>query len=164
MRPARLPGFPYTGGYRYFLTMCCRNRQSAFVDAVFVSRVACEIPRTAHQHQFAVLAYTFMPNHLHILVEGADEDARLQRFTSLFRRRATLAAERTFPNGLWQKGYYERVLRRDEDSAQVIGYILANPVRAGIVDDPLAYLFSWSVLTHEDTGPLQPSGPCARPS
>lgn len=64
----------------------------------------------------------------------------------VFRRRATLAAWPTGPTGLWQDGYYERVLRRDEDSPAVIDYILNNPVRAGLVDDPLAFPFSWSCL------------------
>ncbi len=149
MRPARLPGFPYTGGYRYFLTMCCRHRRSLFVEAAIVAPLACEIPRTAAKHEFAVLAYTFMPDHLHILIEGAADDASLQRFTSLFRRRTTIAVKPRWPDGLWQSGYHERVLRRDEDTARVVHYILGNPVRAGLVDDPLGYPFSWSVLTHE---------------
>jgi putative transposase len=120
-----------------------------FVHAPLVTHLASEILRTASRHHFAVLAYTFMPDHLHILVEGTVEDADLRRFASLFRRRTTLATKRTSPDGLWQSGYYERVLRRDEDVLEVTHYILANPVRAGIVGDPLAYAFSWSLLTHE---------------
>ncbi len=48
---------------------------------------------------------------------------------------------------LWQRGYYDRVLRPDEDTAVVSRYVLANPVRAGLVADPTAYPFQGSDTT-----------------
>ena len=45
---------------------------------------------------------------------------------------------------LWQKGYYERVLRDEEASAEIIRYILANPVRSGLVAEPAEYPF-WAL-------------------
>jgi hypothetical protein len=44
----------------------------------------------------------------------------------------------------WQKGYYEHVLRDDEDSKEVAFYIIANPVRAGLARSPDEYPFSGS--------------------
>lgn len=75
-----------------------------------------------------------MPDHLHFLVEGLSDSANS----------AALWALR--PKGLWQDGYYERILRRDEDSVAVCHYILDNPVRAGLVAAPSDYPFSWSCL------------------
>jgi hypothetical protein len=47
------------------------------------------------------------------------------------------------------KGYYEHVLRDNEDSKQIAFYIIANPVRAGLVQSPDQYLLSrsdsWSI-------------------
>ena len=40
---------------------------------------------------------------------------------------------------LWQEGYYEHVLREDGDPRQVARYILENPIRAGLVANPLDY-------------------------
>jgi len=45
---------------------------------------------------------------------------------------------------LWQKGYYEHVLRDEEDSKEIAFYIIANPVRAGLVQSPDDYPFSGS--------------------
>jgi len=45
-----------------------------------------------------------------------------------------VAAER-----LWQEGYYEHVVRKDEVLPELVGYILRNPVRAGLVADPTEY-------------------------
>lgn len=47
---------------------------------------------------------------------------------------------------IWQAGYFEHVLREDEDTRRVAGYILANPVRAGLVANPEDYPFSGSAV------------------
>ena len=124
--------------------MCCRNRQRAFVKSSVVEAVREEFLRPAYRHQFAVLAYTFMPDHAHLLVEGLSEQADFRRWAMLVRRRTTMACQFVLPNGLWQDGYYERALRKSEDVRAMIDYILDNPVRAGLVSRPLDYPFSWS--------------------
>ncbi len=40
---------------------------------------------------------------------------------------------------LWQQGYYERVLREDDDARGLARYIVNNPVRAGLVESPADY-------------------------
>ena len=42
---------------------------------------------------------------------------------------------------LWQPGYYDRVLRQNEDARWVARYIVNNPVRAGLVVSPRDYPF-----------------------
>ena len=48
---------------------------------------------------------------------------------------------RTLGHGpkLWQRSYWDHVLRRDEDVRIVAEYIVQNPVRAGIVDEACRY-------------------------
>jgi hypothetical protein len=46
---------------------------------------------------------------------------------------------------LWQRSYFEHVMRDDEDTFQVARYILDNPVRAGIVRNPEDYPFLGSL-------------------
>ena len=43
---------------------------------------------------------------------------------------------------LWQKGYYDHIVRREEDLRKITEYILANPVRKGLIDDYTAYEFN----------------------
>ncbi|MNN82247.1 hypothetical protein D3C81_1991650 [compost metagenome] len=35
---------------------------------------------------------------------------------------------------LWQQGYHDRALRRDEDLVKLARYVVANPLRAGLVE------------------------------
>ena len=64
-------------------------------------------------------------------------------FRRLARQRAAYHARHAVVGPLWQGGYYERVLRREEKTETVVRYILDNPVRAGLVDRAEEYPYSW---------------------
>jgi REP element-mobilizing transposase RayT len=53
--------------------------------------------------------------------------------------------ESSIGNKLWQPGYYEHVLRKEEDTNEVLRYILNNPVRKGLVAHDLDYRYSGSM-------------------
>jgi REP element-mobilizing transposase RayT len=85
-----------------------------------------------------------MPDHVHVLVEGNSPEARLQNFVKRAKQLSAFAAKRLIKGKLWQTGYFEHVLRASEDTRRVVAYILGNPVRAGLVEDPRVYPFSGS--------------------
>lgn len=89
-----------------------------------------------------------MPDHCHLLVEGRRDDADFRAFMANCRKRMSLAARPHVVGRLWQDGYYERVLRNDETTEKVIEYMLANPIRAGLVENAMDYQFSWAISTH----------------
>ena len=76
-----------------------------------------------------------MPDHLHLMVElGAEES--LSR--SVARIKALIARKlRTEIQGqIWQPSFHDHALRREENLLHIAKYILANPVRAGLVGAP----------------------------
>jgi putative transposase len=87
---------------------------------------------TASCFDLAVLAYCFMPDHLHTLMSGQTECASLTDFVHRFKQRTGFRHRRIHRKPLWQPGYHERVLRDDESTGAVARYILENPVRAGL--------------------------------
>ncbi len=122
-QPRRLPGVSYTGPCRYLLTFCTAHRQRLFVSDEAVDPVLWQIRRTARAQGFAILAYCFMPDHLHLLVEGATEAADLRRFARLAKQATAFAFIRRHGRRLWQRGYYERVLRRHDATLDVVRYV-----------------------------------------
>jgi REP element-mobilizing transposase RayT len=90
-----------------------------------------------------------MPDHAHLLVEGLTERSDFRRFAKMVKQRAGAAYALTSDTPLWQKAYYEHVLREEEDAKEIARYIIANPVRAGIVESPDRYPYSgsdkWSI-------------------
>ena len=65
-RPPRIPGFPYVGPYRYSLCFVTNNRAVLFCTHGIVGAALREIQRTLVEDDFALLAYCFMPDHVHL--------------------------------------------------------------------------------------------------
>jgi putative transposase len=133
MRPQRLKTFDYLGCYHYSLTFCtfCRNRY--FEDEQLVVLVEEQLSRTTTEYQFAKLAYCYMPDHLHMLLAGVRDDASLIPCVEVMRQRSSRAAKAAQGIRLWQDGYFERVLRDDDQLEIAAQYIFDNPVRAQLV-------------------------------
>ena len=145
-RPHRLPGFSYVGCHRYSLTFCVRSRNYVFTIATIVADALEQISLAALARGFAICAYCFMPDHLHLLVEGQAGNSDLVKFVNLLKQRTSFAYRRHHPDRLWQKGYFEHVVRDDEVTQTVAKYVLENPLRAGLVKEPLDYPFSGSLV------------------
>ena len=109
-----------------------------------MSAIRDELLRTASAQDIEVTAYCFMPDHLHALIEGRRADANLAEFTTKFRQRSGYRHRQRHCVRLWQDGYVDRVLRDDEASRDVVSYIIANPVRAGLCEHPNDYAYSGS--------------------
>ena len=83
--------------------------------------------------QAETLCFVVMPDHAHWLLrlgEDVDLSAVVQKAKSLASRNIRRAGQAAFG---WQSGFFDRALRRDEDLTAVARYIVANPVRAGLV-------------------------------
>lgn len=147
--PRHLSGFDYRGFQRYFLTFCTFERDRHFVEAVSVSLVGDQILRVATEQHVAIIAYCFMPDHLHLVVEGTDKDADLKTFVARAKQFSGFYFRQKTGHRLWQRYGFERVLRADEDTASVVKYVIENPLRAGLVNTPLDYPFCGGVYSRE---------------
>ena len=147
----RLESFDYLGFYRYFLTICTFNRMRVFVEDEAVRLVMVELARTSNDERFAVIAYCFMPDHIHLLAEGTHPASDFREFARIFKQRSAFRWKERHGSALWQRSYYEHVLRNEEDTIGVARYLLENPVRAGLVERPedYPYLGSLTVSVRE---------------
>ena len=124
----------------YFLTLCTYRRLPVLarppVHKAF--RNYCHI--ALQEHAVAVGGYVIMPDHLHLFVRG-QHDFRLATWARLLKQ----ALRKSFPrmeHPLWQRGFFDHVLRNDESYSQKWQYVRANPVRAGLVTDPDAWSYA----------------------
>jgi putative transposase len=127
-RRPRLRTFDYLGKYRYFLTFTTHDRNELFRDATTVDLVQMHILRSAERRGFAICVYCYMPDHVHLLAEGLDENSDCREFVKLAKQTSAFAYSQTERRRLWQPSYYDHVLRHDESSLHFIAYILRNPV------------------------------------
>ena len=143
-RLRRLAGFSYSGPNRYFLTICARDRRPLFENGALAECVRTQILLAADALGYIVVAYCVMPDHVHVLVEAANDCATLPEFVKRAKQLSGFHGRRIIGAAVWQTGYFERVLREREHTHTVVAYILNNPVRRGLVEDPRDYPFSGS--------------------
>jgi putative transposase len=140
-RPPRLHSALYIGFNRYSLTLCAHQRRPLLASPPCVDLVRRQILQCAAWRGFALLAYCFMPDHLHLLVEGTAAGSDLRGFVWDFKRRTGFTFKHAAGESLWQDGFFDRILRSDECVLTVARYLLENPVRAGLVRHPLEWPF-----------------------
>ena len=68
------------------------------------------------------------------------------KFARVAKQRTGYEYRRISIDSLWQKGYFEHVLRDDEAMSDAAKYILANPVRGGLCTEPRDYPFEGSLV------------------
>ena len=97
-----------------------------------------------------VFVYCLMPEHLHFLcsvgpyahrnyahkgLHYLDKELSIIDFVNQFKGKSTTIAWKYGIKGsLWQKRWYDHILRKDEDVRKIGEYILNNPVRRGLVE------------------------------
>ena len=124
--------------------MCTSERRKLFTQSPVVDLLISELVCKAQSFDVEVSAYCFMPDHLHYLAEGLTDRADLMRFTRAFRQGSGYQLRRTGHERPWQEGYFDRHLRDEEATIDVVSYIVATPVRAGLCTSAHEYPFSGS--------------------
>lgn len=143
-QPKRLPGIFYRELAAYFVTAVTIDRAKAFDPLDFGPFVVRSLVEIAAKFGFAVTAYCVMPDHVHFLVTAQMEGADFQKMVATWKQRTGYEWSTRHHQKLWQRGYWERVLRENDDPLSVSRYIIENPVRANLVGHPAQYSMSGS--------------------
>jgi putative transposase len=128
----RLNREEYFGQRWFFITMCCEHREPVFLKQDRADWIVAVLKAEAVAHQFLVDAYCVMPDHLHFLVLGTTPTSNLFTFVKSFKQKTAYVYQKEHGTRLWQKSYYDHVLRSNEKSSHVAAYIWMNPVRKGL--------------------------------
>lgn len=142
----RLPAPSYRGAKCHFVTICCHHRNNFFVDDGLVRTLENAFNEACAAHCFNIYSYCFMPNHFHALLIGLNESADLLAAMRTFKGIAAARVRSVGITRLWQKGFYDHIVRGEESLNRVSWYILMNPVRAGFVDKASRWPFSHCAL------------------
>jgi putative transposase len=147
-RSLRLPGYDYSQAGAYFITACTHNRVMLFGEVIecdvrlnekgaIVQQTWDALP--THYHGIDLDAFIVMPNHMHGIIVLADRSEGRHAIPEIVRGFKTFSArrvnERAGKSGvLWQRGYYEHVIRNEKALDRIRAYIANNPARWA--DDP----------------------------
>jgi REP element-mobilizing transposase RayT len=120
-------------GRIYLVTAVAWNRATLFADYRVARRVSRILDSKKTWRHADCLAWVLMPDHCHALVQLHDDGD----LSMLMRKMKSLVKldfrdqGRTSP--VWQRAFHDRALRQEDDLRDAARYLVANPVRAGIV-------------------------------
>ena len=148
----RLKGYDYTQPGAYFVTICTHQRRCLFGDVVggemrlnelgdFVWATWHDLPN--HVPHVQLDAFVVMPNHVHGIIiirdvgAGSEPAPTTKRhgLPEIVRQFKTFSARRinrrrgTPGQPVWQRNYYEHIIRHEESLNRIRDYILTNPLR-----------------------------------
>ena len=133
----------YREGYIYFLTGVTHERNPILIKEIDIFLES--IKKMKEQLPFKLIAWVFLPDHFHIIIDPKESNCSdiihgiKLSFSSRYRKKHDMRS-----GILWQRRFWDHVIRNEKDMAKHINYIHFNPVKHGLVKDPFEY--SWSSI------------------
>ena len=148
----RLREYDYNGAALYFLTICTRNRikilsnivggdvlDAPQVELTEYGRIANKYIGQINEHydDLSVEQYVIMPNHIHMILyvhqNGASrtspptvkQHSKVSGFVSTFKR----FCDKEYGENIWQRGFYDHIIRDRCDYEEISKYIRENPLK-----------------------------------
>lgn len=145
----RLPEYDYSSTGMYFITICVRNHICLFGRVVQgemrLNRLGTIVEETWHELRnhyphIELDSFVVMPNHVHGIIaltertNPQDDLAKRHPLSEIVRAFKTFSSRqinqrRNKKEPVWQRNYYERVIRKEESLNQIREYIETNPQR-----------------------------------
>lgn len=143
--------YDYSAVGYYFVTICCADHKDLFGDifrgAIRLNRIGKIVDNnwrmieTLHKG-IELDEYIIMPNHIHGIIiitedynETSHEDDRtkmtLSKLIAQFKRQCTIDVKQkfNFTEKLWQRSFYDRIIRNDKELYRIRKYIIQNPLK-----------------------------------
>jgi len=139
----RLFGFDYATRRYYFVTIVTLQRRKVFLNPELAQAVLDCLLQLRNNMGFKIYSYCLMPDHFHAILGLADSGKTLAQVCGAFKSLSTGEYWRCGSEGkLWQRQFFDHIIRNETDLAETLQYIELNPAREG--------LFDWPYIGHMD--------------
>ena len=138
------------GGTYFFTVAAAARGTSLLVDEVDTLRQV--FAETRDEHHFTLYAIVILPDHLHTVMTLSPGDADFpliwNKIKGRFSRRLGVSLPRSRSKiakrerGLWQRRYWEHLIRDETDFRRHIEYCWVNPVKHGLVQSTADWRWS----------------------
>ena len=142
----RLQNFDYSSAGAYFITICTKARKMLFApvgaDSISARMVERTFLETIRQYDGVDSPiYVVMPNHFHaiITISRADMESAptVSEIIQSFKRYSTVEYTKMVKDGIlppfdkqiWQRSFYDHVIRNRDDYNEIYKYIYENPMK-----------------------------------
>lgn len=132
-------------GHAHLLTFSTRKRKRHLANDQICSWLAQSIMRAKTKHNFLVLAYVFMPDHVHLLIRPLSESYRIADVLKSIKQGVTRRAVNAglIDDVLWEPGGgHDRNIITEDSRLKAMRYVHLNPVRKELCSDIFEYRWS----------------------
>ena len=141
----RLPRENYRGEITTAFTLCVHDKKPIFQNLTVIEAFINLLYASVEHSRCIVPSYCFMPDHLHIILTGAEHQADLWKTIVSFKQKTGYWLSRNMPASRWQKDFYDHIIRTEQTIATQVRYILDNPVRTGLAPAWQEYPYNGSI-------------------
>jgi len=128
----RLGDERYVGRLNLAITARLLSPQDGFDCEAVVEACVAVLAKHAGSFACTVPTYCFMPDHLHAIIKGESDHSRPKQVMDEFKLSTAMWFVREKLPYRWQRSYYDHILRGTWDWRNQVGYVLANPIKAGL--------------------------------
>ncbi len=130
----RLDGYDYSNANHYFITICTHEKNCIFgsidITNEFGKIAENELKNIKSHFEYVYVdKYVVMPNHIHaiIVIENVEKTPNLSTVVGSYKSGVTKTIHSYDPKlKVWQKSYYDRIIRNDEEYKKICKYIDEN--------------------------------------
>jgi len=144
------------GGCYFFTVVLADRKNDLLVTHIDALRAAFKAVKT--RHPFTIDAMVVLPDHIHAIWTLPHNDADYSIRWMLIKRHFSMSLPKTEPiimtrhqkreRGIWQRRFWEHVIRDERDYLNHIEYIHQNPVKHGYTNNAKDWPYS-SIHTFE---------------
>ena len=121
----------------FFITACTNDRRNILANSQAAAILMEELTAAKERHDWNVGRYVIMPNHVHFFCAPGNEAEDLSVFIKFWKEWTSKKIKREcgIEGHVWQREFFDHLLRSEESYVQKWDYVLNNPVRAGLAKD-----------------------------
>ena len=125
----RLQGVDYSSRRVYFVTINVEGRRTLFYNKEFAKAVVDCFLELRAKMNFNLYCYCLMPDHFHALIGMGKSNKDLGQICGAFKSLTTRIYWKYGKGTLWQRNFYDHIVRNETDFAQCVKYIKNNPLK-----------------------------------
>jgi REP-associated tyrosine transposase len=134
---------PHRSGATWFFTVNLLQRRANDLLVREIDLLRFTVTQVRVGHPFRIHAWVVLPDHMHCVLELPPGDADIanrwrlikQRFSKALPKteRRSAVRQRRGERGIWQRRYWEHLIRDEADYRAHMDYVHINPVKHGLV-------------------------------
>lgn len=136
----------YQPGGSYFFTVVTHKRQKILSSPDHILRLQLAFDKVKEKFPFTMEAFVILPGHLHCIWNlppgDSDFSTRWRLIKDYFSAGIKGPVNERGEKEVWQRRFWEHLLRDEEDWRRHMDYIHYNPVKHGYVKNPKDWLHS----------------------